>query len=86
MSNVPDHRALVSALEAAGSAHHDYESRYLGGVRDEAWPGWYAAYVLGRLGDFASPTELAQWLDDADGGEEWAEDAATFVLGEVGGS
>ena len=55
----PDHASLVAALSAAGSAHHDYETRFLKGVRDDAWPGWYAAYVLGRLGDFASPTDLS---------------------------
>lgn len=44
---------LERALSAAGAAHHDYEQKTLNGVRDELWPGFYAAYVLGRLGDFA---------------------------------
>ena len=30
--------------------------------RDERWAGWYAAYVLGRVGDFATPSDLAEWL------------------------
>ena len=84
MSSTLSRDALVDALRAAGEAHHDYESRYLGGVRDDAWPGWYAAFVLGRIGDFVAPTELAQWLEEADGGEEWAEDAADYVLRELG--
>ena len=71
---------LTAALAAAGSAHHDYESRFLGGVRDEQWPGWYAAYVLGRLGDFVTPTELSGWLEAAPLGGDWSSDAAAFVL------
>ena len=46
---------LERALSAAGAAHHDYEQETLKGVRDELWTGLYAAYVLGRLGDFAAP-------------------------------
>ncbi len=85
MSSSLSRDALVDALRDAGDAHHEYEKGYLGGSRDDAWPGWYAAFVIGRLGDFASPTELTQWLDEADGGEEWAEDAADYVLGELRG-
>ena len=47
---------------SAGQAHHDYEAHFLRGVRDEHWAGWYAAYVLGRLGDFTTPTMLTQQL------------------------
>lgn len=75
-----DRAALVEALSAAGAAHHDFEARYLGGEYDVIWPGWYAAYVLGRLGDFVQPTELSEWLRDAPSDGVWAEDAATFVL------
>lgn len=71
---------LKEALAAAGRAHHDFESRYLGGVRDEAWSGWYAAYALGRLGDFALPTDLARWLEAAPTGGDWAGGAARAVL------
>lgn len=38
---------LRDALSAAGGAHHDYETNFLRGTRDEQWAGWYAAYVLG---------------------------------------
>ena len=53
----PTVQELEQALAAAGFAHHEFETRFLAGVRDEMWPGWYAAYVLGRLGDFAKPTD-----------------------------
>ena len=75
----PTHNELVQALRAAGTAHHDYETHLLQGMRDEQWPGWYAAYVLGRLGDFTTPTTLAIWLSDAPGSEDWAESTATYV-------
>ncbi|HEX2153255.1 MAG TPA: hypothetical protein VHL52_04695 [Acidimicrobiia bacterium] len=71
--------ALVDALEAAASAHHEYETVALGGQRDEIWAGFYAAYVLGRLGDFMKPSELAATLEAVDG-EPWAEAAADAVL------
>ncbi len=32
--------------------------------------GFYAAYVLGRFGDFTAPSALSQWLEEAPGGEE----------------
>ena len=70
---------LVDALRAAGSAHHDYETNALNGQRDAQWAGWYAAYVLGRLGDFTSPTQLSGWLASASG-EDWADAAADAVL------
>ena len=75
----PTTASLIQALKAAGSAHHDYESNALNGQHDEQWPGWYAAYVLGRLGDFVTPTVLAQWLEEAPGSDNWAETAAGYI-------
>lgn len=80
MSNAPSLKQLTAALSDAGSAHHEYESNYLNGVRDEQWPGWYAAFVLGRLGEFTTPTQLTQWLETAPSDNNWAKDAAQFVL------
>ena len=57
----PSPEQLREALAAAGKAHHDYEQNALGGQRDAQWPGFYAAYVLGRVGDFAAPSALASW-------------------------
>ena len=72
--------SLETALRDAGAAHHEYETNYLSGERDEMWPGWYAAFVLGRLGDFAPPTDLARWLEDAPLGGDWASDAADLIV------
>ena len=83
MSPIPSQEELVAALASAGAAHHDYESRFLGGEPDEQWPGWYAAYVLGRLGDFTSPTVLSSWLESVPSEGEWAHDAASYVVAQI---
>ena len=80
----PSHEQLVDALQAAGSAHHDFESNALNGVHDQQWAGWYAGYVLGRLGDFATPTVLAGWLTDAPAADDWPSSAADYVNERLG--
>ncbi len=77
--STPSKEQLAKALAAAGRAHHDYESNYLAGKRDEQWPGWYAAFVLGRLGDFTTPTTLSHWLEEAPGDTDWATSTGAFV-------
>ena len=79
MTAKPADADLVSALNDAGQAHHDYESNFLKGERDEQWAGWYAAYVLGRLGDFTSPTSLTRWLIDAPSADDWAASTAQHI-------
>ncbi len=74
------HQDLVAALAAAGRSHHEYEQNALAGKRDEQWPGYYAAYVLGRLGDFATPTSLAAWLQQIGTESNWLEAAANHVV------
>jgi len=76
----PSQDDLTKVLGDAGSAHHEYEQVILGGKWDEQWPGFYATYTLGRIGDFVAPSELTQWLEDAPAGEIWAVAAAEYVL------
>ena len=71
MSSNPTRDAVEVALAAAGSAHNDYETNISKGVHDEKWPGWYAAYVLGRLGDCTTPSLLSCWLEAAPYGDDW---------------
>ena len=80
MSTRVTREQLRDALRAAGSAHHEYEQNALGGARDEGWAGWYAGYVLGRLGDIAAPSALARWLEEAPSEGDWSEDAAAYAL------
>lgn len=81
----PTREELHGALSAAGRAHHEFETTFLGGQYDEAWPGWYAAYVLGRCGDFVPPSRLATWLRDTPNEGSWAENAASYVLEQLSG-
>ena len=80
MMSHPSQEDLETVLAAAGSAHHEFEQNFLGGSRDEQWSAWYAAYVLGRLGDFVSPSVLTRWLESAPAGAEWSANAASFVV------
>ena len=80
MDAKPSRKALEDALKAAGSAHHDYEQNALGGTRDERWAGFYGAYVLGRLGDFVTPSVLVGFLEDAPDDGDWAVSAAEYIL------
>lgn len=84
MVKMPSLERLVQVLGAAGSAHHDYEQNVLGGAHDEQWAGFYAAFVLGRLGDFATLSSLAKWLGEAPSDDDWAESAAQYVLDQLG--
>ena len=38
--------AVGALLREAEAAHGEYEASVLGGVRDEGWADWYAAYLL----------------------------------------
>jgi hypothetical protein len=59
--------ALLSETEAA---HGEYEAAELGGVYDEAWPAWYAAYAVDHgigdiLGRDVEPDDLGAFLTRA---------------------
>jgi hypothetical protein len=66
-----DAAAVASLLGRAGAAHGVYEERELGGVYDQQWPGWYAAYLLehglGELvGGAPGVEQVAAWLSACD--------------------
>lgn len=80
----PSRDELIMALDSAEAAHKEYEAKALQGELDEQWPGWYAAYVLGRLGDFVTPSTLAGWLSAAPVSKEWSSNAADYIRGRLG--
>jgi hypothetical protein len=80
MADLPSKSALAEALGAAASAHEDYERVTLKGVGDELWPGFYAAFVLGRLGEFTVASRLAALLGEVEVASGWQEAAAAHVL------
>ncbi|MCB0196860.1 MAG: hypothetical protein KDJ65_33220 [Anaerolineae bacterium] len=58
---------IAQLLAQAGSAHHQFEQTVLKGAYDEAWPDWYADYLLAHnlndlLPEPVSLTELSQFL------------------------
>ena len=76
MTNPPFESDLAEALSAAGSTHHEYEQTALKGVRDELWAGFYAAFVLGQLGNFTAASRLAALLEEVDAPSNWSAAAA----------
>ncbi len=77
---------LDAVLQAAWNAHHEFEMNALKGEHDKQWPGWYAAFVIGRLGDFTTPTKLASFLSEAPASENWTSSAANYILEQLGKS
>ena len=43
---MPPEMLIAALLTEAKTAHGAYETNALGGAFDEAWPAWYAAYLL----------------------------------------
>lgn len=82
MSSIPTEGQLRFALKAAAKAHHEFQENALNGVYHEQWAMWYAAYVLGRLGDFTTATLLTQWLSEVDD-ENWFKKAAEYVINRI---
>ena len=75
--------ALQQALEAAAEAHHEYQTVALNGEFDQQWSAFYAAFALGRLGDFMEPSALAAALEAVQAKDDWASVAAETVVGTV---
>jgi hypothetical protein len=80
MADLPSREALVSALVAADTAHEEYERIVLKGIPDDRWAGFYAAYIIGRLGEFAGAGRLALLLEEVEDGTSWVRAAADHVL------
>ena len=87
-SPLPTRADLTRTSEAAAQGLHEYKNITwmvsgtppgLDGERDTVWAGWYAAYLLGRLGDFTSPTRLTCWLEAAPDGKPWTAAAAGWI-------
>jgi hypothetical protein len=80
MADLPDRKTLAATFASADVAHEDYERTVLKGVTDEAWAGFIAAFVVGRLGEFVPVGRLALLISDVAESEHWPEDAADHVL------
>lgn len=80
MADLPSRALLEAALAAADAAHDEYERVVLKGVSDNQWSGFYTAYVLGRLGEFATASRLAPLIEEVIADANWTETAAEYVL------
>jgi len=93
METTAEH-AVAALLREAEAAHGAYETDVLGGVYDEAWPAWYAAYLLdhglgdhlpgaGRI-DVASLADELAWLaadyERGDQSRTWADVYAQAIV------
>jgi hypothetical protein len=79
MSSLPSKQQLLKTLIDAAKSHHEFQSNYLDGVRHEQWAWWYSAYLLGRLGEFTTPTQLTKWLSDVTDKNSWFKAAAEHI-------
>ena len=70
---------MLKILDCTVFYDEHYEANYLDGVADAHWAGWYAAYTLGRLGDFTTPTTLARLLAESPAEADWPAAAARHV-------
>jgi hypothetical protein len=80
MDAPPLQAELEEALIAAAAAHREFERTMLKGERDELWPAFYAAFLLGRFGEFATPSRLAMVLAEVNLVDDWPSVAAEHVL------
>ena len=80
MADLPSRADLEAVLAAAEVAHGEYERVVLKGVADNQWSGFFAAYVLGRLGEFTPASRLALLIDEVETESDWATAAAEHVL------
>ncbi len=80
MVDLPAKADIEKALVTASAFHDEYERVVLEGVVDERWAGFCAAFVLGRLGEFASASRLAQLLEEVSDSDDWAAEAAEHIV------
>ena len=81
MKKLPTQQELSALLAETWDSHSEFQKVYLKGVRDEMWAGWYAAYLIGRLGPIAPPSRLTVLLESVEAGHEvWTDVAASSIL------
>ncbi|HEU5099761.1 MAG TPA: hypothetical protein VFU22_12110 [Roseiflexaceae bacterium] len=64
-------REIANLLDTTQAAHGAYEEHELNGVYDQAWPAWYAAYLVEHgigdlLGQAITAEQLARLLKQYD--------------------
>jgi hypothetical protein len=72
---------LETTLNEAETSHHEFQTVYLKGVRDENWASYYAAFVLGRLKDLDMPASTLTGLLAGVKDDNWTSGAAKAIQG-----
>ncbi len=80
MADLPDRTTLAATLAVADALHEEYERGVLKGMGDDKWTGFVAAFVIGRLGEFAPASRLALLFEEVDESDDWPAVAADHVL------
>ena len=80
MAKLPKEKDLADSLAAAGRAHHQYEQTVLNGIRNAGWSGFYTAFIVGRLGDFATASELSRLSEEVTDPLDWSGAAARDII------
>lgn len=80
MADLPDRDTLATVLATADAVHEEYERTALKGMGDDKWPGFVAAFVIGRLGEFVTASRLAILIEEVDDSGDWPRAAADHVL------
>ena len=77
---LPTIEQLENALQMAENLHNEYELVYRDGQFNETWSGFYAAYILGKLGEFVKPSILADLIESTPDGKNWFHTTAEYIL------
>jgi hypothetical protein len=76
---MPTVEELESAIDDAESSHHQLQTVYLKGVRDENWASYYSAFILGRVEKLdITPSELCGVLSGVTD-DNWTAGAAKAI-------
>lgn len=80
MDKLPNQEELSKLLQEVWDTHSEFQHVYLNDVHDEMWAGWYAAFLIGRLGHIAPASQLTNLLEEVGGQENWTVRAAAHLL------
>jgi hypothetical protein len=76
---MPTTDKLETTLNEAETSHHQFQTVYLKGVRDENWASYYAAFVLVRLPDLDITPSVLTGLLAGVTDHDWAAGAAKAI-------
>ena len=74
-------QTMQTTLQQAWDAHKEFQTVYLKGKYDEQWAMFYAAFVIGRLGDLTTPSRLTELIEEVQAEKSaWTAEAAAHIV------